>query len=156
MRLHIIRHGKAEDLSLEKKDFDRDLSTEGVEQIKLLNNYFSSTLGVSSVWCSSANRTKQTYSGIKSLVEGAEIHFHEDFYLCKRDFLLSKIWSNTNKGDLLIIGHNFGISQLAAYLLDEPIELGTSEYISIDFDAENWEEISNGTGTIHDRFRPLN
>lgn len=155
MKLHLVRHGKAEKDSASGKDFDRGLAPKGVAQSELLGdhlkiNELNSTI---TVWCSDAARTRETLGGLRTSIPFTNVTYRKDLYLCSRDHLLDQIWQHSGKGDLMIIGHNFGISDLAEYFLEEFIELRTGEYISIHFVCDNWNETSKGTGIIADRFR---
>ena len=53
---------------------------------------------------------------------------------------LKLIWQENHPDDLVLIGHNFGISDLANYFLDNQIELRTAEYICIEFPFDSWGE----------------
>lgn len=153
MKLHILRHAKTDDHSISGSDIDRELLPEGVEQSVALRSYFNSITDIETVWCSDAKRTRQTAEIILDGIH-PDPDFELDLYLASKQALLQKIWSSNLSGDLLIIGHNFGISDLASYLTNERIELATADYVCIEFDCESWQEISVGTGTIVDHYRP--
>ncbi len=154
MKLHLLRHGKTLQQSDTGRDFDRKLAEKGLAQCKLLGKYLENTIIDCETWCSAAKRTRQTYSNVTKNIELGKIVIRDDFYLTSRETLLEALWQRSGNADLFIIGHNFGISDLATYLTDERIELRTGEYICIDFDDFKWEELSRGLGTISDQFRP--
>ena len=68
--------------------------------------------------------------------------------------MLEQLWNNTQESEILIVGHNFGISDLLNYYTGETILLGTCEYVCIDFGALKISESSKETGTISNQFRP--
>jgi phosphohistidine phosphatase SixA len=68
--------------------------------------------------------------------------------------LLDFIWKLEGKEDILLIGHNDGISDLASYFTDEYIGLQTAGYCCIEFDSENWKNTSKSLGRLVDSFRP--
>jgi phosphohistidine phosphatase len=152
MRLHILRHGKTNPTSKTGKDFDRELLPKGIKQCEALKAYLN-RLNIATVWCSSAARTTETAALVLN-----ENHptpkYSDDFYLASKQSILQKIWSQQSSEDVLIIGHNFGISDVATYFTDQPVELRTGEYICIKFDCDSWNETSMGLGIILDRYRP--
>lgn len=154
MKLHLLRHGKTHQLSDSGRDFDRKLNEKGIVQCQLMGEYLSKKELDCEIWCSAAKRTRGTYSNITKKIELNKIVMRDDFYLCSRETLLEALWQRSGNDDLLIIGHNFGISDLATFLTDERIELRTGAYICIDFNDFSWEEISRGLGTISDQYRP--
>lgn len=154
MKLHLLRHAKTDQHSETGKDFDRMLLPKGRKQCALMSSHLKDLGKIEELWCSSAARTKETLNLIKSEINLPKPHYYDELYLCSRQDYLERIWSHSKKGDLFIIGHNFGISDLASYLTDRHIELRTCGYICIEFDTKNWNEISRGTGIIVDQFRP--
>lgn len=154
MKLHLLRHGKTQRQSSTGRDFDRELNEKGLAQCQLLGEYFKKNDLNCETWCSSAKRTRQTYSNVAKHLELSKIVMREDFYLCSRQTLLEAIWERSGNDDLFIIGHNYGISDLATYLTDVRIELRTGGYICIEFTDFRWEEVSRGLGVIADQYRP--
>lgn len=153
MILHIIRHGKTNQESPTGKDFDRELLEKGVKQSELLGNYLKASSDCV-VYCSSAKRTMQTFEIANKSWGLKHINVLEDLYLCSRDHLLQLIFSQEQHPEIMIVGHNFGISDLASYFLEEGIELRTGEYLALEFDIDTWQEASRGLATIRDRYRP--
>ena len=155
MKLYLIRHGKAESSSESGRDFDRALAEKGIKQSEELGKYLSQTPFASDLilWCSDALRTKETLASMRTSVKLPKAIYSKELYLCSQDNLIQKIWAQDHNIDLMIIGHNFGISELAEYFSDEYNELRTGEYMCIEFDLGSWEEASRATGTIVDHFR---
>lgn len=153
MILHLIRHGKTNQVSPSGRDYDRELLPKGHAQCEDLGNYLSLP-STCAVYCSSAVRTAQTFELINRSQQLKSVSFHEDLYLCSREHLLRFINALNHKNDILIVGHNYGISDLASYLLDEPIEMRTGEYLSLEVDLASWKMLSRGTATLVDRYRP--
>ncbi|MCJ8292560.1 MAG: histidine phosphatase family protein [Crocinitomicaceae bacterium] len=154
MKLHLLRHGKALQQSDSGRDFDRKLNEKGLLQCQLIGEYLVNKELDCETWCSAAKRTRETFSTVTKKIAINKVVMRDDFYLCSREILLDAIWQRSGNTDLLIIGHNFGISDLATYLTDERIELRTSGYVCIDFDDFKWEEVSRGLGTISHQYRP--
>lgn len=153
LRLHLLRHAKTEQFSPSGKDFDRPLMSKGVRQSGELKHFFNSLSSIDHVLCSSAVRTRQTLELIKW--DGMPtVLYSDELYLCSDKALLKLLWSSDLSGDILIVGHNFGISDLVNYFSDGDLELRTGGYIRLAFDVDSWEETSRGMGVIEEEFRP--
>jgi phosphohistidine phosphatase len=156
MKLHLIRHGKAERSSSSGRDFDRQLASKGTAQSELLGEYLRSK-GISEkieVWCSDAARTRETLAGVRAAIQFTNVSYHEELYLCAVKTFLKMLWSSDSDQDLIIVGHNFGISDLAEYFSNEAIEMKTGEYVEITFTLKERKATSQGIGSITDRYRP--
>lgn len=155
MNIHLLRHAKTEQQSNSGKDFDRKLKERGIEQSKEMAQFLvkQGTEGVET-WCSTAKRTKETFSYLSDALKPSHLEFMDDLYLCEQETFLKKLWNLNQPNDLFIIGHNDGLSDLATYFADELIHLSTCEYICFSFPADSWAELSRGTGIITNRFRP--
>ena len=151
LHLHLLRHAKTEQISPTGKDFDRFLMKKGLRQRKDLKRFFNTVTGIENVWCSSAKRTRETLEPLEGLPAPS---FHDELYLCSHRTMLEKLWESNAEGDILIIGHNFGISDLVNYFCDTAIELRTGQYVCISFNCENWSEVFQGTGIITQVYRP--
>ncbi|PWL27320.1 MAG: hypothetical protein DCO96_11270 [Fluviicola sp. XM-24bin1] len=151
LRLHLLRHAKTEQFSPTGKDFDRYLMKKGLRQRDDLKQFFQTIPNIEHVWCSSAKRTRETHAVLEGLPNA---QFFDELYLCSHKTMQDMLWNTEAEGDILIIGHNFGISDLVNYFCDSDIELRTGQYACISFDCDSWKETSRGTGTIHQLYRP--
>lgn len=155
MKLHIIRHAKTNQESPSGKDFDRQLLPRGKRQCATLLKFIQGkTWDVPTILCSGAKRTRETFAGIEHGFTTKRLRYDDQWYLCSHKTWLETIWKEERSEDLILIGHNFGISDLVEYLTEKDLVLGTSEYICIEFDGASWKEVSRGNGTIVERFRP--
>lgn len=155
LTLTLLRHAKTNQISETGSDYDRMLLPKGENQSKILHQYLSKTnILYDKILVSSAVRTKQTFAFIQSNFLPVKPEFLTSFYLCSYQELFEKISEEKNASSILIVGHNFGISDLASYLTEKPIDLATSELVTLTFDIDNWIEISKGTATLIDQYRP--
>lgn len=153
MKLHILRHAETDTYSESGADIDRKLLPKGIEQASDMRSYFEGIEGIQTIWCSEAYRTRQTAEIVLS-ENHPKPEYYLDLHLAPKQMILQMLWNFNSSGDLLIIGHNFGISDLVRYFSEENIELRTAEYVCIEFDSDSWAESSMGTGAIVDRYRP--
>ena len=155
MKLHLIRHAKTDQMSESGKDFDRKLLPKGVIQANVLGYYLHEQNWSSAVtFCSTAARTKETLTILTNLVFIGKTILSDELYLCDREMYLKIIWNLRHGKELVFIGHNDGISQIASYLLEKDITLKTGGYLCVEFTAKNWSEVSRGTGHLVAEFRP--
>ena len=130
--LYLIRHAKAEEHSFTKDDFDRDLQDKGItratriaQELKERFQHTENTLVISST----ANRAIQTaeiFCPILGL-DVAAIQQTRDIYEAHLTDILAVINSVPESVDqVLVFGHNPGLSNLTNYLSHSIIELATS------------------------------
>lgn len=155
MKIHLVRHAKTDPNSQSGRDFDRRLLPKGIAQANVLSYFFSQNgIHPSYTYCSDAVRTRETLAILSYGNELGKIQHLMDLYLADREIYLKMIWDLKHKKDILIVGHNDGISSLASYLLEETCILKTCHYVCLEFDADSWKEISRGTGRLTAEFRP--
>lgn len=158
MKLFVLRHAKTERNSSSGNDFDRELKSKGLNQMELMRNFFSSNFKDLDfrAYCSSAVRTRSTISELKPSLKIKKLSFHDELYLPSLKRLQQFLWNQSDESDnILLIGHNFGLSDLCTYISGEDVLLPTSGLIVYDFpDFSNINEISKDTGIEIYRYFP--
>ena len=159
MKLYLLRHGDAQYKALSGKDFDRSLSPSGKKEIEQVKEFFIEKEKDKefSVYCSSAQRTKETFQILSSGLKMKKSAYFDELYHADFQFLMEFLSAlNTSEEEVvLLVGHNNGISDLASYLLDQRIGLPTGGLMVINFTViNNWSEIGKGTGEEANRFSP--
>lgn len=135
MNLILIRHAKTEKTSFTGQDVDRKLTEKGLLQAMKLNDIISEyNLNNYDVWCSVAVRTKQTLSCFDKNFPTKNIAFKNELYMATGIQIRNLIFNTDTDKDLLIIGHNNGISEIASYFTGEDIHLNTATFVHITFD----------------------
>ena len=148
MILHFLRHAKTNQVSPTGRDFDRELLPRGYEQLSELRSKLAqSPITVTRVFCSSAKRTRQTWTEIADLFPNATISFHDELSLASASELLTFLSSKNSPQTSLLIGHNEGLSDLATYLTGSDIHLKTCGYLQLSFPFDHSGFISASTGT---------
>jgi phosphohistidine phosphatase len=151
MKLYLIRHAKTERESVSGRDFDRKLLARGKRQAADLSNYLKiQGIAFEKVICSSAERTKET---LDLLDLGAKVEFLNELYLCSLQEMLKIINAQSIEGNLILIGHNNGISDLAGYLCGELIHMKTCELAILEFNGDKWSELSGDSAKLISSFR---
>lgn len=155
MNLYLIRHAKTEKTATSGDDFDRELAEKGRLQATKLNDFITDyDFNNVDIWCSDAIRTTQTLSLIDTSFPSINIEFKSELYLASATEIRELIWNAKSQKDLLIIGHNEGISDIASYFLGEEMQLKTATFLQVSFEAETRQEWSADLGKIGTIFRP--
>ena len=154
MLLHLLRHAKTNQNSPTGKDFDRELLPRGFEQIVTLKTFFKAhPIAPKYILCSSAVRTRQTLAELQDFWPMAQIQFLDELYLASKQEILSKICALQTSDDILVVGHNEGLSELAIYLTDKALWLKTCGLVSLAFPFETSALISADTAKCSAKFR---
>lgn len=113
--LLLLRHAQAVDFAPGLEDHDRPLTERGIEQAASVGDAMRAhKVRVDHVICSSALRTRQTWS---ALGMDAEVNFTKDAYNAGSDSVLGLIQElEEDIGSVLVIGHGPGLPTLAAQL----------------------------------------
>lgn len=152
--LQILRHAKTEKIKLNQRDFDRKLTERGLGQMADLIAQKNTVLSkAESVLVSSARRTRMTWDTLSHLFTKIPVSFDDNLYLAPLVQLAKTIEQQDDTLDnILLIGHNDGLSDLVSYLVDEPIYLPTSGYIELELNVEHWSHFSRGIASVKDQF----
>ncbi|HEY1047432.1 MAG TPA: hypothetical protein VGF79_13380 [Bacteroidia bacterium] len=133
----LMRHAKSEPSAFLKSDFERKIIERGISDVKKISTYFLSKYEMPQlVLSSSAMRTKQT---IQLFLETTDIkripEYIEGLYHAQASKMLDIINEKIVGYDsAMIVGHNFGISQLANILSSSGAEeMSTSSICILEF-----------------------
>lgn len=144
-RIYLMRHGKAED-GFDKSDFERDLIAKGIKKTeKVIQTLVKKNLKPDLILVSLAHRTVQTAQAVQRVlnIDPNIIMEEKGLYLAASNSILDVIYAvNDEINDLMIIGHNPGLSTLATYLSKQDIDwMPTSSIVAIEMNVEKWNEI---------------
>ena len=144
-RVFLMRHGKAED-GFNKPDYERNLQAKGEKKTtKIAAFLLAQNIKPQLILSSAANRTIQT-----SEIIAQQLKISEDaiiktklLYLASANQMLDEIYAlDDHIAEIMIVGHNPGISNLAAYLSNSDIAwLSTSAIVAIELETEKWNDL---------------
>lgn len=157
MKLILTRHTKSDwdDLSLD--DHDRPLTDRGRLAASKIGNWLT-IMGHApvNVKCSTAERAKWTCAlAIENMPDRPSVSFEVGLYHATPDTILAEIRRGP-PGDLMVVGHNPGISALATLLLpNRPEHPKFSQYPTgattvLEADIESWREMDFSKGRLLD------
>lgn len=160
-RIYLVRHGKAEE-GYDKPDFERSLSEKGEKKTnKIADFLFSQNVKIDIMLVSMARRTHQTAQIIadKLDIPNSKIQIEKTLYLASTNEILNEIFALSDQiENLMILGHNPGISSLAVYLSNSGNVdwMPTSGVVAIEIKTDQWNEIPNAKSKLKFYKTPAN
>jgi len=147
-----MRHGKAEE-GYGKSDFERDLMPKGIKKtLKVAQFLKAKNVRPEQMLVSMANRTLQTAEIVRDALSLSPSILREEkgLYLASINSVLNEIYGLDDQvNELMLIGHNPGISSLATYLCKKEIDwMPTSAIVGIELKLEKWNMLSNAKGKL--------
>ena len=143
-KLYIVRHAQKEDEQIERDDYDRVLSPEGINDAKNMAQQFASkNLPVDLIVSSPALRTKKTAEIFaEALNYKKTIMLNEVLYMAFVNELLETISYTFDTVDsMLLVGHNPSLTALAITLVGFKEKFQMGAVMEIDFDCDSWIDI---------------
>lgn len=147
LKLFLLRHGKATKFIDQESDFMRPLNKQGTAQVNQIGYILrQNKTAINQILSSDAQRTVETAEIVNFYLNLNQIEFKNDLYLANYGIILHQIGLLGKGKNILYVGHNNGISDLASYLIGKQIDMSTSQLIEIHFDLDSWQEITKDSG----------
>jgi phosphohistidine phosphatase len=164
--LYLLRHAKAEPAGKDGNDQDRVLSLRGVEACATVGSYMKSKGYLPEIVLSSTSaRTRETFEQVKAALGiTPKARFEDKLYLAEAETIIKHVQSvDHGVSSVMVVGHNPGMHH-AALLLSEPgreklrleleLKYPTCALTVLQFDAEDWKEVTQGKGRLADFITP--
>jgi phosphohistidine phosphatase len=148
-KLLLIRHAKAEK-ETSAKDFDRPLKYIGIQDAAFMAERLKDNKIIPEyIVTSPALRTKTTAEIFADQFSLPEPTLEKGIYEGSEKTLLRIINKLPNKHNFIaLVGHNPGIAYILHNLTGQVRDVHTSTVAVIEFDTNDWAEISSGTGKL--------
>jgi len=152
-RLALLRHAKSSWDSPDQSDFDRPLNKRGCHDAPRMGRLMAER-GVKpgAIISSSAQRARSTAElAGKELGIGADaIRFTEALYLASASEMLAALNKLApNDSEVVLVGHNPGITALANSIADARIDnLPTAACFYIEANTDNWQDLADRAGRL--------
>ena len=142
-KITLLRHGDSLFQDSSVNDWSRPLSPEGEKECHDVAKFIKDCHPLpSKIISSNARRTIET---VKILLEKNKwdseiLNVDKELYLASANLLTEKIQSQSESiNDLIIVGHNPGLSELSSSLLKQSIYLPTSGCVSLNINLDLWD-----------------
>ena len=167
-RLYLLRHAKAVPADPRLDDHARELTVRGMHDAGAMGRHLrKSGFEPKLLLVSTSARTRQTAELVLREIE-AEVEYRDALYLAEPGKILAAVQAAPSSiAELMMVGHNPGIEELATRLAREPVrrkererrdvleeKFPTAAMAVLDFDIEKWRAISPGEGKLADFVRP--
>ncbi|HUO02070.1 MAG TPA: histidine phosphatase family protein [Rhizomicrobium sp.] len=169
-RLYILRHAKAAQAEPGQDDHARALTVRGIADAEAMARYLrKSGARPDRVLISTSARTIQTADLVLRELEGPpRADYRDGLYLASAGKIVTMLKTLPAKfSEVMVVGHNPGLEELAASLAREPVrrkererhgaldeKFPTAALAVLDFDIERWRDLQPGTGKLADFVRP--
>ena len=154
-KVYLVRHAKAEEHGFAKSDFYRDLQDKGRERANRIAQELADKLTVDEntlVISSAANRAFQTAEIFCPIIGYPiqDIQTTEKIYEAHFMEILQVINAVDDQYDqVLVFGHNPGLSNLCNYLSHSEVELATSNVAVLQLEEGiNFSMLAGGTASL--------
>lgn len=155
MKLILTRHAKSswDDLMLD--DHDRPLNERGRAAATRMGAWIASRRHIPAhVLCSTAERAQETCAlMLEEMNPTPTVNHQPELYHASPDTILAHI-KKAPSGDLLVVGHNPGISALARMIVDVPpvhdrfAVYPTTATLIAEFGGDSWAELGFGAARV--------
>jgi phosphohistidine phosphatase len=167
-RLFLLRHAKAQPADGSIEDFDRTLLLSGMQDAAAIARYLGEgDYKLDLILCSSSARTTQTAELVLQEI-GSPVEYRENLYLAEAAKLLAAVRGAPSAvTNLMLVGHNPGLENLATLLAREPVrrkerarhealeeKFPTSALAILDFDVGRWRDVEKAAARLVDFVRP--
>lgn len=146
----IIRHAKSS-WETAAADHQRPLNPRGHTDANLIAEFLvQNALSVDAVYCSDAKRAQQTLQILNNSLrlDQCKLKFISELYLAELNELLAIInVAESSIKNLLLIGHNPGLTDLCNYLVNDDLDhLPTCSVYAINLHVDDWQAVCQGVG----------
>lgn len=159
LRLLILRHMKTGWALPGQRDIERRLNERGEADLAIVRQWIGEhEFSPGQIFCSPATRTRQTLEGILPAFDPLpQVTYVESMYSGFTDEYLDCLRKHGKGPTILMVGHNPTCASLANALAGsgdtEMLETLTYKFPTgalavIDFEAQNWDDIREGSGHL--------
>ncbi|MGH0038342.1 MAG: SixA phosphatase family protein [Myxococcota bacterium] len=156
-RLLLLRHGEAAPDGPGGRDHARPLSARGRASAGAVGAWLErGGVRPDRVLCSSAARARETWAAIEAVLGAADApidtRLEDDLYLASRPTLVETLARLGPGADcILVVGHNPGLSELAAWLdpdAREPIRMPPAALALFELRVDDWGDLAPGAAEL--------
>ena len=148
-RLTLLRHAKSSWDNPDLNDFERPLNKRGQRDAPLMGNYLAGQGDLFDlILVSPAIRARMTAEAIAEqlAIDNECLTFYEHIYQATVSELVALLRTIAeDQQNVLLVGHNPGITDLANYLVDGRLEnIPTCGIFSVELQVQSWQQLDRG------------
>lgn len=158
--LYLLRHAKSDKDEPGLDDTDRQLNRRGKQDCLIMARAIDRLdLHFEHVYCSPARRAASTLKRIRGEIEHRfpdDVHLDDNLYTFDEGHVLNWLKEcGSQEDNLLLIGHNPAIGNLAGYLTGRDLEhVPTCGFLEIRLKVEYWDQLRAHCGEVVHFLRP--
>ena len=157
--IYLMRHGQAIDPALSAHDKSRELTAIGVAQARQAAKFLQEKqVKLQHIIHSDAVRTTTTAEAFAEVLNLSSLLVAEsELYNASIDRWLHIVRALDNHQDqIILVGHNLGITRFACYLTDEDLpDMQTASVCAIQLAIDDWQSVHSGVGHLQWMFNPI-
>ena len=153
--IFFLRHAKSSWDDFALKDFDRPLSTRGIQDADLMGNFFKSKkISLDKVLSSPSKRTKETVDHFFGK-QAPDIEYVDGLYHAQTEKILDILFGiDSTVGSVMIVGHNPSMHEISEYISGSFIDKFSTCGLSWIAISDEWHQIKQGCGELKFFFKP--
>jgi phosphohistidine phosphatase len=144
--LYLLRHAKAESVTLQSPDEDRTLTTRGIDDAKkLATKLIKKEIRFDLILTSPAIRAITTAQIISNQLKHKQRFLEVDKKLYQADSItLLTIASKLHKKikSVMLVGHNPALENLVTLIVGELVSMQTCALIELSFEIKDWRDLN--------------
>lgn len=154
-KIFFLRHAKSSWVDFALKDFDRPLTTRGIQDAELMGNFFrSKKIDLDLILSSPSKRTKETLDHFFSK-KTPKLEFIENIYHASLDGILENLYQLPEEiKQVMVVGHNPSMHDVTEYLTQKFLnKYPTCALAEVTTEA-TWVEITQGCSVLENFKKP--
>ena len=154
-KIFFLRHAKSSWDDFALKDFDRPLTTRGIQDAELMGNFFrSKKIDLDLVLSSPSKRTKETLEHFFSK-KTPKLEFIENIYHASLDGILENLYQLPEEiKQVMVVGHNPSMHDVTEYLTQKFLnKYPTCALAEVSTEAK-WVEFTQGCSVLENFKKP--
>lgn len=152
-RITLLRHAKSSWKNPELNDFERPLNKRGQRDAPLMGRYLADRgVRFDLLLVSPATRARMTAEAIAEQlkIDRDRLIFNQHIYQATLSELVALLQTIADdRQNVLLIGHNPGITDLANFLVDGRLEnIPTSGVFSVELQVQSWKQLDQSAARL--------
>tara|TARA_E500000081_G_scaffold96110_1_gene97185 strand:+ start:4334 stop:4816 length:483 start_codon:yes stop_codon:yes gene_type:complete len=153
--IFFLRHAKSSWDDFALKDFDRPLSTRGIQDAELMGNFFrSKKIKLDLVLSSPSKRTKETIEHFFSK-DKPKLEFIDNIYHASMEDILDELYQISEEiNTVMIVGHNPSMHDITEFLTQKFLNKYPTCALAQITTENKWTELTQGCSSLKNFMKP--